>query len=121
MTIEYIFELAKQYENRHKLSISKGLVILDNLENAITAFLRGWALTIPDTQINLFRDRIRRPMEFIINRKFYLDHIWLQANEITVKVTTNRIVEMYICITSNTILIRDKEFGLREIAFPIVW
>jgi hypothetical protein len=121
MTFEYILELATQYENRHGLSLAYGLEILDKLENAIGAFLRGWVETIPEGHKILLRDRITRPIEYIKGRRFHLDYIWLNVNEIRVKVTSGAHIEMYISVNPKYIIVGDSEFGMREIAFPVVW
>ena len=120
MEFNNILKFATEYENRGGRSLSEGLRILDNLEHAVSVFLKEWVRTIPEEQKSFYRESIRRPIDYINKRRFHLHNIWLSANEVTVKYTDMGKPEMYITVTPSHILVRDKEYAMKESAFALV-
>jgi hypothetical protein len=121
MTIDYILRLAKDYEDCAHTTNMERFILQDGLENAIQDFLRDWVKTIPEEKKRLLGERITRPVYYIENRRLELEYIWLNTNEVCVKSPHEDEVHMYISITPTHILIRDKQFQMREVAYPVAW
>jgi hypothetical protein len=121
MTIDYILRLAKDYESCTHTANMERFILQDGLESAIQDFLRDWVKTIPEEKKRLLGDRIMRPAYYIENKRLELEYVWLNTNEVCVKSSHEDDTEIYISISPTHILIRDKEFGMREVAFPTLW
>lgn len=119
--MEYILRLAHEYEHRPKTCLLDTLLFQDGIEKAVQEFLQTWASTVPEHIKNLLQERIIRPIHIIKNRRLYLEYTWPNANEVCVKCPREGDPEVYISVSPTHVLIRDKEFGLREIALPAVW
>lgn len=119
MTTESVFILANKYENDETLSPYEKEKMREAITIAIQNVLKHWVHRLPEEKIKLFGDRLKRPMDFIQNRIFHLDIIWSRGKEVVIHYKTNDQIELIISITPNLLLIKDREFYMREAAFPI--
>jgi hypothetical protein len=115
--MEYILSLATEYETRTDLNQIDRFRLQDDLENAITSYLGSWLSNISDDMIILFGERLRRPIDYIRTRKAQLEYIWLTPKEVCVKYPCIEEPELYISVSPTHILLRDKQYGMKEIAF----
>lgn len=118
-----LFAVAKLFENRHSIGAEFSKNIYEDLDKSVQAFLDNWAYRIPESALKLYRDRLERPKRYIQNRKIHENIVWLTdvTKEITAIYKTDGKEDMAITITPKHILVRDSEFGNREILFPFVF
>ena len=114
VTFNTLLFLAECYENEPTNENHHSLL------TSIQDILLRWADSVPQEVRSLLRDRIIRPIEYIQTHSFHLDYSWLNAKEICVHYETDAVVEMYISITPSYILVKDKQFNMREAAFPLL-
>jgi hypothetical protein len=120
MTTESVFILANKYENDQSLSPYEKFMMQEALIIAIKNVLKRWALSLPEEKIKLFGERLKRPVEYINNRNFHLSTVWSRGKEVVIQYKTNEQIDMIISITPKLILIKDKEFYMREAAFSVI-
>lgn len=118
---DYVFAAATRYENRNRVSSAEQELLYRELCDAIQTFLLSWVKYIPEEKLKLLRERLERPKIYIETRKFIFQHAWVTAKEIWVQYFTNGSTDLILSITPKLILVKDKEFGMREAAFPINW
>lgn len=87
----------------------------------IKTVLQRWVMKIPDEKLNLFGERLKRPVEYINHRLFHLGVVWARAKEVSIYYKTDGKIDMHIAITPKLILIKDNKFQMREAAFPVEW
>jgi hypothetical protein len=114
VTFNTLLLLAECYENEPTNENHHSLV------TTIQTLLLRWADSVHQDVRNLLRDRINRPIEYSQTRNFKIEYSWLNAKEICVRYETDAVVEMYISITPTYILVKDKQFNMREAAFPLL-
>jgi hypothetical protein len=119
MTTESVFILANKYENDETLSPYEKETMREAITVAIQNVLKRWTLRLPEEKLKLFGDRLKRPVNFIQNRIFHLDLIWARGKEVVIHYKTNEQIDLIISITPKLLLIKDREFYMREAAFPI--
>ncbi len=118
---DYVFAAAARYETRYGVSSAEQELLYREFCDAIQTFLLSWAKCIPEDKLNLLRERLQRPKTYIETRKFIFQHAWVNAKEIWVQYFTNGSTDLILSITPKLILVKDKQFGMREAAFPINW
>jgi hypothetical protein len=123
--METTFEIAKSYDMMTCLLRDESKETLENLYKSIELRLKQWISGIPHEKRILYRERIQRPIDYIENREFTIESVWISSNEITIvfcdPTADPDTIQLRLILTPKRILVQDIELGKKEIAFPFVW
>jgi len=123
--METLLVIAKSHDTGSWLLRDETNESLENLYKSIEMRLRQWVESIPDEKRALYKDRIQRPIDYIQNKMFVIETIWLKGGEITVAycdpAADPETIQLRIILTPRLLLVQDIELGKKEIAFPALF
>lgn len=123
--METTFEIARPHDMTTWLTRKESNESLVNLYKSIDTRLKQWIAAIPDEKLALYCERIQRPIDYIENREFTIESVWLSPKEIAIvfcdPVADPDTIQLRLILTPKLILVQDIELGKKEIAFPYTW